>query len=383
VGCGGATGVSGGLVTAPVFFQDAIKQHLARKSLELYTRLAQLGRFRVLHNSGVELIDCPSEMVARWPFLQTEDVQLALVSPEDVALDPVALCQELARQAQAAGAQIFENCAVEEVLLGDERQVYAVNTGNGVVETPLFVDASGIWTGTTLVKPLPYRHVRMAAYPCTYSYIHSAKLPTGSVSDTTPIFNDLDGKIMIRATGFKTLCAGFLEEGIRPLARQGATHGVWHHPEPDWDLFSAALEKLLFRCPTLGEIEHGDLICGMESYTPDKAPTVGHSTQAQGYYVINGFNGQGLALAGGTGEMLAEWICDGIPKLDVANLDVARFLDSHANAQYLMERVPEVASMTYSNMYNSHQCHTARNIRMSPIYHQLRDAGAVFGEIMG
>ncbi|KAK6025479.1 glycine cleavage T-protein, partial [Ostertagia ostertagi] len=256
--------------------------------------------------------------------------------------------------------------------------VYAVNTGNGVVETPIFVDASGIWTGTTLVKTLPYRHVRTAAYPCTYSYIHSTKLPTGSVSDTTPIFNDLDGKIMIRATGFKTLCAGFLEEGIRPLARQGATHGVWHHPEPDWDLFSSALEKLLFRCPTLGEIEHGDLICGMESYTPDKAPTVGHSTQAQGYYVINGFNGQGLSLAGGTGEMLADWICDGMPKLDVANLDVARFLDSHANAQYLMERVPEVASMTYSNMYNSHQCHTARNIRMSPIYHQLRDAGAVF-----
>ncbi|KAK6026583.1 hypothetical protein OSTOST_07437 [Ostertagia ostertagi] len=122
----------------------------------------------VLHNSGVELIDCPSEMVARWPFLQTEDVSLALVSPEDVALDPVALCQELARQAQAAGAQIFENCAVEEVLLGDERQVYAVNTGNGVVETPIFVDASGIWTGTTLVKTLPYRHVRTAAYPCTY-----------------------------------------------------------------------------------------------------------------------------------------------------------------------------------------------------------------------
>ncbi|WKX92314.1 hypothetical protein Q1695_010386 [Nippostrongylus brasiliensis] len=409
IGCGGATGVSGGLVSASIFWQDITKQHIARRSLELYAQLAESGRFKytncgrvyfasskpnevllrrmysrgVLHNSNVELIDCPSEMLARWPFLQTEDIQLALFSPCDVALDAVALCQEMARQAKELGAEIFENCAVEEVLLGDERQVYAVNTSGGLVETPMFVDASGIWTGSVLVKALPFRHVRTAAYPCTYTYIHSSKLPTGSVTDNTPIFNDLDGKVMIRATGFKTLCAGFPEDGIRPLARQGATHGVWHHPEPDWDLFGSSLDKLLFRCPMLGEIEHGDLICGMESYTPDKAPTIGQSGQAQGYYVMNGFNGQGLSLAGGLGELLANWICDGVTDVDVAYLDVARFLEAHANSQFLMERVPEVASMTYSNMYHSHQFHTARNIRMSPIYHQLRDAGAVFGEIMG
>lgn len=58
---------------------------------------------------------------------------------------------------------------------------------------------------------------------------------------------------------------------------------------------------------------------------------------------MNGFNGQGMALAGGVGELLAEWICEAIPKLDVAFLDVARFLDAHANSQYLMERTPEIA----------------------------------------
>ncbi|VDK50927.1 unnamed protein product, partial [Cylicostephanus goldi] len=45
VGCGGATGISAGLVTAPVFFQHATTRHLARKSLDLYTELAQVGRF--------------------------------------------------------------------------------------------------------------------------------------------------------------------------------------------------------------------------------------------------------------------------------------------------------------------------------------------------
>ncbi|KIH42882.1 hypothetical protein ANCDUO_27127, partial [Ancylostoma duodenale] len=189
----------------------------------------------VIDNDDVELIDCPSEMLARWPFLQTEDILLALYSPEDVALDPVALCQELAKQAQLAGAHIYENCAVEEVLLGDERQIYAVNTGGGLVETPRFVDASGIWTGTVMAKSLPFRHIQTAAYPCTYTYIHSTKLPT--------VFNDLDGNVMMRATGFKTLCAGFPEDGIRPLARQNASQGVWTHPEPDWDLFGGVVTR--------------------------------------------------------------------------------------------------------------------------------------------
>uniref|UniRef100_A0A158PET7 FAD-dependent oxidoreductase n=1 Tax=Angiostrongylus costaricensis TaxID=334426 RepID=A0A158PET7_ANGCS len=409
IGRGGATGVSGGLVSAPVFWQDPACQHLAHRSLHMYTKLAQDGKFRftrcgrvylatskpseiilrrmysrgVIHNNEIELIDCPSEMLARWPFLQTEDIQLALFSPEDVALDPVALCQELAQQAQQAGALIYENCAVDEVLLNDERQIYAVNTTNGLVETSVFVDASGIWAGRVLTKSLPFRHIQTAAYPCTYTYIHSTKLPTGAVSDTTPIFNDLDGKVMIRATGFKTLCAGFPEDGIRPVPRQGAAYGVWHHPEPDWDLFSSSLERLLHRCPVLGEIDHGDLICGMEAYTPDNSPTLGESSQARGYYVVNGLNGQGLSLAGGLGEILSDWICDGVPQIDVAHLDVARFLEAHANSQYLMERVPEIAALTYSNTYYTHQCHTARNLRMSPIYHQLRDAGAMFGEIMG
>lgn len=63
----------------------------------------------VVHNDKVELLDCQSEMLERWPFLQTEDVQLALFSPEDVALDPVALCQHLALIAKDYGNSFFFN----------------------------------------------------------------------------------------------------------------------------------------------------------------------------------------------------------------------------------------------------------------------------------
>ncbi|CAB3408322.1 unnamed protein product [Caenorhabditis bovis] len=410
VGCQGATGLSAGLVSAPIFWQDANIQTVAQESLKLYSNLAQTCKFRyvkcgrtyfastmsneillrrmysrgIVQNDNVELIDCQSEMLARWPFLETEDIQLALFSPEDVALDAVALSQQLAEVAKEHGAKIFENCPVTDVHLGDERQVYGVDTKNGFVETSHFVDAAGIWAGTVLCKSLPHQHIQTATYPCTYTYIHTSKLPTGAVSDLTPIFNDLDGNVMMRATSFKTLCAGFAEQSIRPLARQSDNTTPWHQPEPDWAKFDKNLEKLIHRCGMLGEVNHGDLICGMESYTPDKLPTIGESSQAKGYYVMCGMNGQGLSLAGGLAKLLSEIICDGVAKTaDVTRVDVGRFIDLHANSQYLIERTPEIAAQTYMNLYSSHQCHTARNLRMAPIYHQLRDAGAVFGEIMG
>lgn len=410
IGCSGATGLSAGLVSAPIFWQDTSLQAIAQASLDLYLHLAKTCKFRyvkcgrtylassmaneillrrmysrgVVHNDKVELLDCQSEMLERWPFLQTEDVQLALYSPEDVALDPVALCQHLAFIAKDHGALVYESNPVLEVHIGDEKQVYGVSTKMGFIETSHFVDAAGIWAGSHLVKALPHQHVQTAAYPCTYSYIHTSKLPTGSVSDMTPIFNDLDGNIMLRTTSFKTLCAGFSETSIRPLARQTGSATPWQHPEPDWNVFDSNLEKLISRCPMLGECNHGDLIVGMEAYTPDKLPTIGESSQAKGYWVMCGMNGQGLSLAGGLGKVLGELMCESQSSTaDVARVDVGRFIDLHANSQYLIGRTPEVAALTYSNLYHSHQCHTARNLRMAPIYHQLRDAGAVFGEIMG
>lgn len=45
VGCGGATGISAGLVTAPIFWQDPTNQFLAESSIRLYTELAESGKF--------------------------------------------------------------------------------------------------------------------------------------------------------------------------------------------------------------------------------------------------------------------------------------------------------------------------------------------------
>lgn len=64
-------------------------------------------------------------------------------------------------------------------------------------------------------------------------------------------------------------------------------------------------------------------------------------------------------------------------------LDVSRFLGLHNNRKFLRDRVKEVPGTHYGLQYPHNEFKSGRNLRMSPIYPKLRQAGAVFGQVMG
>ncbi|KAK6105343.1 Aminomethyltransferase folate-binding domain family protein [Brugia pahangi] len=409
VGQYGATSVSAGLVTAPLHWQDPAKQYMAKHSLDLYANLRQTSNFRysrcgrlyltntpegeislrrmfsrsTIYGEEAQLYNSEGEMRRWFPkSVSTNGIWLALFSPNDVALDPIGLCQALGRRGRDHGVQIFEQCFVEEVLVDKEQKVVGVLTNQGQFETGCYVDATGIWCGTSRVSKLPAGHVIIAAHPATYTYLSTKRLPDKDIKSSTPIFTHVDEKNYLFMDESRTLCAGFTQDDFRSLSRQRIL-GKWTVPSPDWDKFYPTLNNLLNRCNILGETECGELVCNAESYTVDKNPVIGEIAQIQGYYVATGFNGQGLALAGGAGNLVAGLVCGETLPVDITRLEVTRFIDLHASPQYLIERVPEVAAKLFTNSYEYHQYQTARNLRTSPIYHQLKKAGAVFGEVMG
>jgi len=406
----GATSKCMGLMTSSSFWGDAGLRKIVKDSMDLYENLAKKYKFvhskcgrvylassdpqfmnmrrvysrAMLTNPQAELVDDPSEMLARWPMIESEDVRLAMFSPDDVVLDTGGLCRALAAEIRENGGEIYENAAVHKVLVGEGQKVYAVATDEGLVETDTFINAAGIWANMIRVKKLGQpKNIRVALHPCTFSFLSTTKLPNSNISDMTPVIVDVDKSVFIRATDYRTIVGGFHEEDVQPLSQPNAIQDEWYIPPPDWDRFYPVLQKVLSRCPPLGQLEHGELVGSAEAYTPDMMPLVGESDQVSGYFVLTGFNGKGLPWAGGLGKLLSEWIAEKGPKSDVHKVDVTRFLELHCNPQYLHERVPEVASNTFKVVHHSHQCHTARNLRMSSIYHQLRNAGAVSGEIMG
>jgi pyruvate dehydrogenase phosphatase regulatory subunit len=91
----------------------------------------------------------------------------------------------------------------------------------------------------------------------------------------------------------------------------------------------------------------------------------------------------GISAAGGVGKLTAEIIVNGETSFDMYELEVSRFLGLHNNRKFLRDRVKEVPGMHYGLCYPFHEFQTGRNLRMSPVYPKLREAGAVFGQVMG
>src|SRR5438132_964170 len=152
--------------------------------------------------------------------------------------------------------------------------------------------------------------------------------------------------------------------------------------EEDWPRFEELMENALVRVPALGDMEVVRLVNGPEAFTPDGEFILGPS-DVRGFWVAAGFCAHGLAGAGGMGKLVAEWLVEGVPSLDVWEMDSRRFGRHYASRDYTLTRTVEVDSTYYDVKYPGHERTAGRPLRLSPAYPRLQELGAAFGEKSG
>jgi 4-methylaminobutanoate oxidase (formaldehyde-forming) len=150
----------------------------------------------------------------------------------------------------------------------------------------------------------------------------------------------------------------------------------------DWPRFEELMENALVRVPSLGEMEVIRLINGPEAFTPDGEFILG-PTDVRGFWTAAGFCAHGLAGAGGMGQLVAEWIVEGVPSLDVWEMDSRRFGRHYASREYTLARTYEVYATYYDVKYPGHERRAGRPLRVSPTYPRTQALGAAFGEKSG
>jgi len=91
----------------------------------------------------------------------------------------------------------------------------------------------------------------------------------------------------------------------------------------------------------------------------------------------------GIAAGGGAGEMIAEWIMEGRPSLDLWPLDVRRFGPHHGAKAFMYPRAVEHYAHHYKMRYPGQEAEAARGLRLSPLYDRLKAKGAVYGSKNG
>jgi len=98
-----------------------------KERMREFERARGMGRYQ-----GMEIdIIGPDEVRARYPFIQTHDLQGALYDPNDGDIDPAQLTQALAKGARDLGATIVRFCPVTAVRR--EKDEWVVSTPQGEI----------------------------------------------------------------------------------------------------------------------------------------------------------------------------------------------------------------------------------------------------------
>ena len=152
--------------------------------------------------------------------------------------------------------------------------------------------------------------------------------------------------------------------------------------EEDWPRFEELMQNAIVRVPSLEEMGVVKLINGPEAFTPDGEFILGPS-DVRGLWVAAGFCAHGLAGAGGMGKLVAEWIVEGTPSLDVWHMDSRRFGAAYRSRGYTLARTKEIYETYYDVKYPGHEREAGRPLRVSAANARLRELGAAFGEKSG
>ncbi|MEX0307675.1 MAG: FAD-dependent oxidoreductase [Ruegeria sp.] len=311
-----------------------------------------------------------------WPLIEVDDVIGAVWSPADGRVNPSDVALALSKGARARGVQIFEDTAVTG-LQKKAGHISAVEIGDHVIEAEEVVIACGLWSRE--VAAMAGAH--MPLYACEHFYILTKPLTEVQALGKgahLPTLNDQDAYLYARDD-----VEGLLVGSFEPHARGISTKDLpanfsFDLLDADWDHFMPMMENALRRIPALEAAEVRMLLNGPESFTLDSQFMLGESPEVPGLYLMGGMNSTGIALAGGAGKAMAEWIVAGEPTMELNEADLRRFSPEMNVLGALEARIPEVLGRHYDNPYPGRSMDTARNHRRSPIHAGLVAAGAQF-----
>ena len=187
----------------------------------------------------------------------------------------------------------------------------------GPIETEIVVNAGGMFAGE--IGRLA--GVNVPIIPMAHEYLVTR--PSGIPLDI-PTMRDPSLLVYFRGESGGLVMGGY-ERNPAPWGLDGIPEDFNGKLLPGGlGALRRAPDERVVRVPELEDAEVVSLVNGPEAFTPDGEFILGES-DVRGFWVAAGFCAHGLAGAGGMGQLVAEWIVEGVPSLDVWEMDSRRF----------------------------------------------------------
>ena len=294
----------------------------------------------------------------------------------DGQANPVDVTMALAKGARMQGATVLEGVPAIGFLQQHGR-VTGVKTPLGDIEAEYVVNCAGMWArqlGASSGVTIPLQAAE-------HYYLITEKMP--GLTASMPVledpssygyFRDEVGGLMVGL--FEPICAPWNVGGIPNDFSFGELN-------PDWDRMGPYVEKAMSRVPVSLETGVRKFFCGPESFTPDLAPVVGEAPELKNYFVAAGMNSIGILTGGGLGRVMAHWVMNGRPDVDVTGMNIDRLHTYQANPEYRRTRTVESLGMVYQCHYPTRSMMTARGAKRSAVHDRLAAKGAYFKDVSG
>jgi 4-methylaminobutanoate oxidase (formaldehyde-forming) len=341
-------------------------------------RMLELKRGATTARSfGLEMhMITPQEAHELCPIISLDGLIGGAFMPTDGQADPAGITQALARGARNCGVKIYRHTLVTGFEFGRKR-VSAVKTTQGDIQCEIVVNCTGMW-GYQMGEMLG---VNTPVVPFQHQYLVSETIE--GIPPDLPTIRDKDNLIYYKGEVGGLVMGGYERNGI-PWAVDGVPNDFSSRLlDSNSDHFLQLAEPAVKRTPCLQTAGVSKLINGPEAFTPDGNAIMGPAPELDNCFVAVGFNAFGIAAGGGAGRMIAEWIIEGEPSLNIWPLDIRRLGPHHLSRPYNLERTREIYGKHYTIHWPNEEHNSARGIRRSPLYSLLKKKGAVFGAKYG
>ncbi|MEX3009569.1 FAD-dependent oxidoreductase [Hoeflea sp. TYP-13] len=311
------------------------------------------------------------------PLVNTDGLHGGMYDPLDGHVDPSGVPNALAIGARQGGAKIHRHTTVT-ALEPRADGTWTVRTNRGGIHAEHVVNCAGLWArevGALTGLKLPLQ-------PMEHQYLVTEDIPElQSLGFEMPLTRDYDKEFYLRQEVGGLLIGAYERDG-RAWAIDGTP------PEFGMELLADDVERMMpnleqamERLPCFAEAGLKRVVNGPMIFSTDGLPLLGPVPGQRGMHVAVGVMA-GFSQGGGIGKVMADWIVEGDPGMDLSVLDNARF-GLYATREYTVSRVVESYSNRFAIHYPGEERPAGRPHATTPMYDEYTEMGAVTGFTYG
>ena len=314
-----------------------------------------------------------AEAAEMHPLVDFDGIRCVMYEPDGGNVDPSGVTHAYAQGARNLGAEVRRFTPVLETNPRADGGWDVVTPGE-TIHADVLVNCAGLWArevGKLAGLDLPLSIME-------HQYFVTETIPEIAAMDRRlPSVADRDGEYYLRQEG-QGLLVGAYERDGRFWAEDGMPADFGHDLLPDdLERIEENIMRACDRLPVLAEAGIKRVINGPMIWSPDSAALFGPVPELTNYYCCNGII-PGFSQSGGLGLLLAQWVVEGEPELDLFPWDLARFGDWPTKA-YTKARALDCYAHRFAIHFPYEERAAGRPVRTRPVYEKQKAMGAVFG----